>query len=219
MVGKFLVVGLGRFGSNVAISLARSERAVLAVDRSPKLVQELASFVDSAVCLDSTDESALRELGIDDVACAVVAIGSESIESSILTTSVLRQMGVPRLVARAVTELHGRVLYAVGGAHEVVNPEQAMGHRLARQLASPGLLEHIELGDGAEIAEVEAPEAWVGKSLAELDVRRNFALSVVAIRRGTRVLATLTGDERLESNDILITIGPPRTVAKLGNLV
>lgn len=218
MVGKFLVIGLGRFGSNVARSLARSNRAVLAVDRNPKYVQELATMVDSAVCLDSTDEAALRELGIEDVACAVVAIGSESIESSILTTSVLRQMGVPRLIARAVTELHGRVLYAVG-AHEVVNPEQAMGHRLARQLASPGLLEHIELGDGAEIAEVEVPEAWVGKSLVELDVRRNFALSVVAIRRGTRVLATLSGDERLESNDILITIGPPRTVARLGNLV
>ena len=118
MVGKFLVIGLGRFGSNVAINLARSERAVLAVDRSPKLVQELATIVDSAVCLDSTDAAALRELGIEDVACAVVAIGSESIESSILTTSVLRQMGVPRLIARAVTELHGRVLYAVG-AHEV----------------------------------------------------------------------------------------------------
>lgn len=218
MVGKFLVIGLGRFGSNVAISLARSERAVLAVDRSPKLVQELASFVDSAVCLDSTDESALRELGIEDVACAVVAIGSESIESSILTTSVLRQMGVPRLIARAVTELHGRVLYAVG-AHEVVNPEQAMGHRLARQLSSPGLLEHLELGDGAELAEVEVPEAWVGKTLVELDVRRNYALSVVAIRRGGRVLATLSGDERLESHDILITIGPPRTVARLANLV
>jgi trk system potassium uptake protein TrkA len=217
MVGKFLVIGLGRFGSNVAINLARSERAVLAVDRSPKLVQELATIVDSAVCLDSTDAAALRELGIEDVACAVVAIGSESIESSILTTSVLRQMGVPRLIARAVTELHGRVLYAVG-AHEVVNPEQAMGRRLARQLANPGLLEHLELGDGAEMAEVEVPEAWVGKTLVELDVRRNYAVSVVAIRRANRVLATLSGDERLESNDVLITVGPPRTVARLANL-
>ncbi len=218
MVGKFLVIGLGRFGSNVAIHLARGGQAVLAVDRSPKLVQELASVVDSAVCLDSTDEAALRELGIEDVACAVVAIGSESIESSILTTSVLRQMGVPRLIARAVTELHGRVLFAVG-AHEVVNPEQAMGRRLARQLAFPGLLEHIELGDAAEIAEVEVPEAWVGRSLVELDVRRNFNLSVVAIRRGGKVMATLAGDERMESGDVLITIGPPRTIGRLANLV
>lgn len=218
MVGKFLVVGLGRFGSNLAIQLARGGQAVLAVDRSAKLVQELAAVVDSAVCLDSTDELALRELGIEDVACAVVAIGSESIESSILTTSVLRQMGVPRLIARAVTELHGRVLYAVG-AHEVVNPEQAMGRRLARQLAYPGLLEHIELGDSAEIAEVEVPEAWVGRSLVEIDVRRNFSLSVVAVRRGGKVMATLGGEERLESGDVLITIGPPKSIGKLANIV
>lgn len=218
MVGKFLVIGLGRFGSNLAIQLARGGQAVLAVDRSAKLVQELASVVDSAVCLDSTDELALRELGIEDVACAVVAIGSESIESSILTTSVLRQMGVPRLIARAVTELHGRVLYAVG-AHEVVNPEQAMGRRLARQLAYPGLLEHIELGDSAEIAEVEVPEAWVGRSMVEIDVRRNFNLSVVAVRRGGKVMATVGGDERLESGDVLITIGPPKSIGKLAQTV
>ncbi len=218
MVGKFLVIGLGRFGSNLAIQLARGGQAVLAVDRSAKLVQELASVVDSAVCLDSTDELALRELGIEDVACAVVAIGSESIESSILTTSVLRQMGVPRLIARAVTELHGRVLYAVG-AHEVVNPEQAMGRRLARQLAYPGLLEHIELGDSAEIAEVEVPEAWVGRSMVEIDVRRNFNLSVVAVRRGGKVMATVGGEERLESGDVLITIGPPKSIGKLAHTV
>jgi trk system potassium uptake protein len=218
MVGKFLVIGLGRFGSNVALHLARGGQSVLAVDRSQKLVQEIAPAVDAAVCLDSTDESALRELGIEDITCAVVAIGSESIEGSILTTSVLKQMGVPRLIARAVTELHGRVLYAVG-AHEVVNPEQAMGRRLARQLSHPGLLEHLEIGDGAEIAELEVPESWVGQTLIELDVRRNHGISVVAIRRGGKVQATLSGEERMSSGDVLVTIGPPRTMARLSNLV
>jgi trk system potassium uptake protein TrkA len=122
-------------------------------------------------------------------------------------------MGVPRIVARSVSELHGRVLHAVG-AHEVFNPEEAMGQRLARRLAQPNVLEQLELGEGAELAEVGVPESVVGKSLIELEVRQKHAISVVAVRRGSTLKATLTGRERLESGDVLVVVGSTEAIAR-----
>lgn len=217
MVGKVVVIGLGMFGRNLVRHLARRGGSVLAIDRDEALVQEVAEEVDAAVCADATDEQALAELQLERMTCAVVAIGTDSTESSILATALLRQIGVPRIIARGVSELHGRVLYAVG-AHEVVNPEEAMGERLARRLVQPNVLEHLDLGGGVELAEVEAPEGWVGKSLVELDVRREHGLSVVGVRRGGEVVAALDGDEEIESGDVLLAIGPPDSVAKVAAL-
>jgi len=217
MVGRYLVIGLGMFGRNLVLHLARAGQSVLAIDRDEKLVQEIASEVDAAVCADSTDEAALHELNLQEMTCGVVAIGADATECSILTTALLRQIGVPRIVARGTSELHSRVLYAVG-AHEVVNPEEAMGKRLARHLAQPSVLEHLELGEDAELAEVELPEAWVGKNLVELEVRRRFGTSVAAVRRAGRILAPLSGIETLETGDVLVIIGAPESISRLAAL-
>jgi trk system potassium uptake protein TrkA len=116
-----------------------------------------------------------------------------------------------------VSHLHARVLRAVG-AHEVLNPEEEMGRRLARRLGQPNVLERLELGEGVDVAEIEAPESWVGRSLVELDVRRSYGISVVAIRRAGRIEATLHGGERLASRDVLVVIGTAASIARLAAL-
>jgi len=148
------------------------------------------------------------------LSCAVVAIGDQSVQGSILTTALLRQAGVPHIVARAVDELHGRVLRAVG-AHDVVNPEKEIGLRLARRLLQPGVFEQIELGDEADLAEVAVPEIFVGKTLIELDLRRRHEVTAVAIQRQDKVRAALDGSERLESGDVLVVIGSREAIRRL----
>ncbi len=214
---EFAVIGLGVFGRHVALNLVRRGQSVVAIDRDPDEVEALAAELDATVCLDATDERALRELGLERVSCAVVAIGAESMEASILTTALLRQLGVPRIVARALDELHARVLFAVG-AHEVFNPELEMGERLARRLAEPNVLERLDLGEGAQVAELEVPEQLAGQSLVDLDLRRRFGVSVVAIRTGDRVRATIDGTERLEGGSVMVVIGSPDAVRRLAKL-
>lgn len=217
MVGQFVVIGLGMFGRNVAINLARSGQVVLAIDMDESEVDRIAPELDSVVRADATDEEALRELRLERMSCAVVAIRAQSMESSILATALLRQIGVPRIVARSLSELHARVLRAVG-AHEVVSPEEEMGQRLARRLAEPNVLERLDLGEDAELAELAAPESFIGKSLVELEVRRQFGVTVVAIRRGGSVHASIRPSVQIEPDDVLVVIGDPAGVRRLATL-
>ncbi|MCU0302512.1 MAG: TrkA family potassium uptake protein [Thermoanaerobaculales bacterium] len=216
-MADFCVIGLGMFGRAVALSLTAEGQAVLGVDSDQDEVDRLASELETVVCADATDEQALRELRIERVGCSVVAIGAESMEASILTTTLLRQLGAPQIVARALGPLHARVLRAVG-AHRVVSPEWEMGESLARQLAQPSVLERFDLGDEVEVAELEVPRGFVGRTLVELDVRRRFGVSVAAIRRGDRVLATLDGSERIQAGDVLVVIGRDDGIAGLAAL-
>lgn len=218
MVGGFVVIGLGVFGRTVALTLARMGLQVLAIDQDEEEAQRVAGDLDAVVSLDATDEVALRELGLEGVSCAVVTIGAEAREASILVTALLRQMGVPRIVARAMSDLHARVLLAVG-AHEVISPEAEMGQRLARRLAQPNLLERLELGEGVELAELEAPASFVDRSLVELDIRRRFGVSVVALRRGGTVRATVDGSERIAAGDVMVVIGSAEAVGRLAGVV
>lgn len=216
MSGEYAVIGLGQFGRAVATALAREGQPVLAIDRDRQVIEDIAGEVDAAVGLDATDEEALADLRLERMACVVVAIGSDAKEASILTTAQLRQLGVPRIVARASDELHARVLRAVG-AHEVIDPETEMGHRLALRLANPGIAELIEFGNAA-IAEVEAPESLAGHSLAELELRKRYQLSVLAIRRAGEVNANPGAEDRLESGDVLVLLGEPGLIKRLATL-
>jgi trk system potassium uptake protein TrkA len=147
------------------------------------------------------------------MSCAVVAIGAESMEASILTTALLRQIGVPRIVARSLSDLHARVLRAVG-AHEVVSPEVEMGQRLAYRLSHPNVLDRVDLGDNTELAELEVPAQYVGKTLVEIDVRRRFDLTVVAIHRDGRIIANPPRDDVLSAGEVLVVIGSTDAVAR-----
>ncbi len=212
VLGEFVVIGLGIFGRVVASSLAGENQSVLAIDINDDEVNKMAAELDTVVRADATDEGALRELRVERMSCAVVAIGAQSMEASILTTALLRQMGVPHIIARSFSTLHARVLRAVG-AHEVVSPEEEMGRRLAYRLSHPNILERFDLGERAQIAEVEVPAQFVGKTLVETDVRRRYELTVVAIHRGADVIANPDRSQQLRSGDVLVVVGTPEAVA------
>jgi trk system potassium uptake protein TrkA len=211
---EFAVIGLGAFGRHVALNLQRLGNDVLAIDNDETLVNSLADQLATIVRADATDEAAMRELHLERMPCAVVAIGMESTEASILATTVLRQIGVPKIVARSVSTLHSRVLRAVG-AHVVARPEQEMGERLALRLSQPNVLERVALGANAELVEVHAPAEFASKTLVDLDVRRKHGVTVVAVRRGEKVLAAVEGSERILPGDILVVIGTPQAVKRL----
>lgn len=213
MPGEFAVIGLGQFGRAVARSLAAQDQPVLAVDQDLEIVEEFDTVVDAAVQADATDEEVIEGLRLPRMSCVIVAIGVNSMEASIMTTALLAEKEVPRIVSRAINGLHERILRAVG-AHEVVNPEREMGARLARRLAQPSIVDQLDLGE-AELAEVEAPEAFVGRTLADLDLRRAHGVSVMAIRRGDDVEPNPRADETIESGDILVVIGSTEHVNRL----
>jgi len=213
MVGEFVVIGLGMFGRMVASSLASEGQSVLAIDLNEEEVNRMAADLDSVVCADATDESSLRELRLERMTCAVVAIGAESMEASILATALLRQIGVPRIIARSLSDLHARVLRAVG-AHEVVSPEVEMGQRLAYRLSHPNVLDRVGLSTHTELAELEVPAQYVGKTLVEIDVRRRFDITVIAIQRGGEVISNLRRDEVLRAGEVLVVIGSPDAIAR-----
>lgn len=214
MHGEFAVIGLGRFGTSLALNLVRQGQSVLAIDVSEERVARIADSVDAASAADTTREEVLDELRLGRMGTVIVAIGAESREASILTTALLRQRGTPRIVARAVSELHGRVLIAVG-AHQIINPEDEMGARVALRLSQPSLIDRLELGDKAELAEVETPEAFVGETLMSLDIRNRFHVSVVAIRRNDEVVSNPRATEKLASGDILLVIGSPEDIRRI----
>jgi len=181
---QFAVIGLGRFGLSVAKTLSEQGCQVLAIDKEEQLVQHASEFVTEAVQADSTDEQALKAVGIKNVDVVVVGIGT-NLEASILTTLTLKEMGVQEIVARAVTEEHGKVLEKVG-ATKVVFLERDMGTRVANSLISPSIIEHIYLSPEFSIMETMAPQAFMGQSIRDLDIRAKHGLTIIGVRNKSR---------------------------------
>ncbi|MBO9597134.1 MAG: TrkA family potassium uptake protein [Cohnella sp.] len=210
---QYAVIGLGRFGSSVAKYLSQMGYEVLAVDDNAERVQDVANAVTHAVSADSTDEEAMRALGIRNFDVVVVAIGQD-IQSSILTTLILKDLGVPYIIVKAQNELHGKVLSKIG-ADKVVFPERDMGLRVAHHLISPNILEHIELSPEYSIVELQVPSTMLGKSLKELDIRQKYNCNVLAVKRGGELNITPRADEPLTANDILVIVGKNEQLTKL----
>jgi len=201
------VIGLGRFGSSVARTLAASGCEVLAVDVDEARVKAIADEVTDAVRANALDEEALRALGLRNFEVVVVAIGHE-VQASILTTVLLKEMGIPKIVAKAQDELHGRVLQKVG-ADIVVFPERDMGVRLAHTLISRNVIDEIQLSTDYSILEMAAPHGFLGRSLKDLELRQRFGLSVLAIRRKDRIIVSPNADQVVDDGDILVALGQP----------
>jgi trk system potassium uptake protein TrkA len=216
MTGEFAVIGLGQFGQAIATHLASQGQSVLAIDKDMAHIEEIQDDVDAAVQADATDKSALYGMRLEQMSCVIVAMGAHSVEASILATALLKEMGVPRIIARASNDLHARILRSVG-ASEVIDPEQEMGLRLARRLSQPSIVDQIDLGN-AELAEVEVPEVFVGRSLADLDLRNEYKVSVLAIRRGDDIDPNPRAEDHLDSGDILVIIGRPEAVNRIAAL-
>lgn len=212
-----LVIGLGQFGMALAQALVNNQVEVLAVDQRSERVQVAAALVTDAVQLDATDEAQLAEIAPGSRDLAVVAIGDDSREASIIVTALLRQMGAPRIIARATDPLHERILSLVG-AHEVVNPERNYGERLAARLAYRGVLDVLPLGDDLIITELIAPSQLAGRTLSELQLPRRFHVNVVALRRDGVVGSQLvlpTAETRVKSGDIMVIISSPEAARDL----
>lgn len=216
---QFAVIGLGRFGWSVAKTLSEKGHQVLAVDTDEELVQEASEFVTEAVQVDSTDEKALKAVGITNVDVAVVGIGT-NLEASILTTLILKELGVQHVVARAVTDDHGKVLKKVG-ATKVVFLERDMGSRVANSLISPSILEHIELCPEFSIMETVPPKEFIGKSIRDLDVRAKHGLNIIAVRNKDLSLegsgelnVAPKADYIIKQGDIFVIIGSNENLDK-----
>ena len=176
---SILVVGLGRFGGQVAASLVRLGHEVLAIDEDEQVVQKWSDRLTYVVQADSTDEDALRQLGVGDLQRAIVGIGTD-IEASVLTVLALTEVGVRDIWAKAITAKHGKILSAVGADH-VIYPEAAMGERVAHLIASQ-MLDFIEFDDGYAIAKVQAPTEAVGRTLADSALRSKYGITVVGVK-------------------------------------
>ena len=202
---QYLVCGLGRFGMSLAQSLCKLGQEVLAVDSDEELVNSIAPYVTQAVQLDVTDEAALHSLGVKNFDAAVVSIG-QNIRDSILVCVLLKEMGVPFLVAKATDDLHAKVLRKIG-VDRVVFPERDMGARVARSITTPSVLELMELSDDYQILETLVPAKWVGHTLLGLDVRRKYKVNILAIHRGDRFMVSPAPDMPFEENDTLLVMG------------
>jgi len=204
-VKQFAVIGLGRFGTSVATTLYKMGYEVLAIDSSEEKVQAIVNDVTHAVEADATDEAALKALGLSNCDVVVVAIGQD-IQASILATLVLKAAGVPRVVAKAQNDLHGKVLEKVG-ADQIIYPERDMGIRVANNLVSTNVLDHIELSEEHTIAEVIVPASFHDKTLGQLNLRARYGLNVLAIKRNEEILISPKADDSLLNGDIIIVLG------------
>ncbi|MFQ5718284.1 MAG: potassium channel family protein [Acidobacteriota bacterium] len=187
----FAVLGLGAFGRAVAVSLAGGGAEVIAIDQDEEIIEGIKNDVSQALRMNSTDERAMREAGLEEVDVAIVAHGVR-LEASILTTVILRRLGVPQIIARSISDLHEDVLNAVG-ADRVVSVERELGAQLAGSLLAPEITERIPLASGHSLAEIIPREEFIGKALREIDARRRYGVNVVAIRRRRKEI-TESGD-------------------------
>jgi len=219
----FAVIGLGRFGSAMATTLTELGQDVVGVDGNEERVQKHADSIRSAVQLDATDERALKAAGIQDVDVAVISIG-EDIESSLLAVMLVKDLGVPRIIAKAVTPLHARILERIG-VNRVIFPEREMAIRVAHSLVVANVLDYIELSRDFSIIEIPAPGDFAGKSLKELQLRNRYGLTLIAIKRRPEgggpetTNVAPTADDQILAGDVLALLGPNERLAQIDKLM
>lgn len=213
---QVLIIGLGQFGMALARTLAQRGVELLAIDRNPSLVQAASAFAAEAVCFDATDEEALIRAAPARRDVCVVAIGHDAREAAIVVTALLRQMGAPRILARATDDLTERILTAVG-AHQIVNPERAFGERLANRLLYQDIVEELPLGPDLMITEIRPPASLVGRTLGELSLLGRYGINVVAVRRLGAPGSTIapSPDRPLAGDDILVVVSRPEALRNL----
>src|SRR4051812_37203587 len=213
---QYAVIGLGRFGISVARRLHEAGQEVLGIDVNEERIDDAELYVTHAVIADSTDEKALAAIGIRNFDCVIVAIGND-IQSSILTVMILKDLGVKKVIAKALGKLHGKVLDRIG-ADWIIYPERDMGERVANQLLSPNMLNYIELSKEYNIEEIMIPEKMAEKSLKELNIRAKYNVSAIAVFRDGNVIISPSPDEIIHKGDLLVMIGNREDLAEFSNI-
>ena len=202
---SFIVIGLGRFGTETALSLCRQGCEVLAVDSNNELIQQVSDQVTQAVVADARDKDVLRALDAKSFDCGIVAIGG-SLADSVLATMNLMELGVPYIVCKAHDDTHAEVLKKLG-ADKVVIPEKENAARLAKSLSSANVLDYIELSEDYGIIDIPMPESWDGKSLIELNVRAKLGVNILAVKNGSDITVSPAADFRLTKGNVLVVLG------------
>jgi trk system potassium uptake protein TrkA len=215
-MGRYAVIGLGKFGATVVRALHELGDEVVAIDRERSRVQEVRDASTQAIEADCTDQDNLRALGIADADAVVVSLG-EIMDASILVTLYLKELGVKRIVVKAVSEDHGKILARLG-ATEIVHPERDTARRVAKLLGVRSIVEYLPLAGDSSLVELETPADFVGKTLSELDIRRRHHVLVVAIKRGESLVLPTGGDHRIQAGDQLVLVGRDTDLDKLGRL-
>ena len=210
---QFVVVGLGRLGISMVETLDSLGHEVLAIDKREGVIQSLADELPNVhlVATDATDEATVRGLNVEGFDAAAVMIGENHLEAGILATATLKEVGVPRIVARATGGIHARVLEKVG-ADRVIQPEREIGEQLARTMASPVVLDYVDLGEDEALIEAQVPRAWLDKSLSELDLSQKFGLTVLALKPKGRPGSLPRGDTVLHDGDVLVVGGSKKAL-------
>lgn len=210
---QFVVIGCGRFGQSVAIKLAELGAEVMVVDENEEVIQSIADKVTYAVQADATDENAIKALGIRNFDVAIVTIGSD-IQSSILVTLMVKELGIKHIISKAQNPSHAKVLYKIG-ANRVVFPEKEMGVKVAKSLLTTNVLELIDLALDYSILELRMKEEWIGKSLVDINMRRLYGVSVIALKRGEDLDINIEPDRVLNRDDVLVVLGNNKDLERL----
>ena len=210
---SILLIGLGRFGRHTAIKLNQLKHQVMAVDQNEERVNTVLPYVTNAQIGDSTNEDFLRSLGVRNFDVCIVAIG-DNFQSSLETASLLKELGAPKVVARASQDVQAKFLLR-NGADEVVYPEKQLANWTAIRYSSDHIFDYIELSDDYAIFEVSVPESWAGKTIGQLDVRKRFNVNILAIKQDGKISMTvITPETSLPADSNLLILGSYRDVQK-----
>jgi len=210
---QFIVLGLGRFGSAVATTLVELGHEVLGVDHNEERVDELKDKITQVVQADITEERVLKELGVNNFDTAIVGIGSD-LETSMLVTMMLKEMGLKYIIAKAQNNLHAKILEKIG-VDKIVFPERDMGRRIANNLVTPNIKDNIELEPDYSISEIEALPEFENKTLSQLDLQNKYGINVLAIKRGNRFNISPQLKDIVKKDDFLIIIGETKRITEL----
>ncbi|MDR2426940.1 MAG: TrkA family potassium uptake protein [Endomicrobium sp.] len=223
---QFGVIGLGTFGSNVAKELAKKNMQVLAIDNDMDAVNKISQFVTQSLAVDATDEKAMKNTGIADCDTVIVSIG-ESVETSILATLIVKELGVKNIIVKCSSQWHSKVAVKIG-ADKVVYPEFEMAKKLVENIVSPNILEQIELSKNYNLIELVAPKEFWGSTIKDSGIRNNYRINIIAIRRRIPMVddegnAAIkeeinmlpSADDEIMQNDTLVIIGSKEDITKI----
>lgn len=207
-----LLIGLGRFGRHIALKLEELHHQVMAVDKEEKRVNEILPYVTNAQIGDSTDEEFLHSLGVRNYDICIVAIGDD-FQSSLETTSLLKEMGAEMVISRAARDVHAKFLLR-NGADEVVYPEKQLAYWTAIRFSSDHILDYIELDDTHAIFEIEIPEKWIGKTVGQLDIRNIHNINIMALKHNGIMDLNIRSDTRIPQDHTMLVLGSLKDIQK-----
>lgn len=209
---SILLIGLGRFGRHIAMQLNELNQQVMAIDNIEERVDAILPYVTNAQIGDSTNEEFLKTLGIKNYDVCIVAIGN-NFQSSLETTSLLKELGAKLVVSRAAQEIQAKFLLR-NGADEIVYPEKQLAKWTAIRYSSDHIFDYIELSEGYAIFEIEMPKEWIGKTVGQIDIRRKYSVTILAVKKDGKISLTVTPETMFDDNETIMVFGESKIIQK-----